>query len=379
MNKRPRTHRAGAYPRQKGAMLITLSLFFITLTGLAALAFDLGHLLIVRNELQNAADAAALAGANCLNKTSNSAGTDCTSTPSSTLNWSTASLRANAAIALNQSDGTALVNATVTTGYKNLAGTPAGLQTSTPNPVGLYDKPAVMVSLSRSGGSNGGAPGMLLTAMFNVAPVPISATAVAVISSPGRVAPNSLIPVVINKCLFDQYWDSATNSPKLAKLANATDPNGVPQTIGQPWELRIGSSYHYPNCESGQWTSFDDLNVNGEIELTKLIKNGNPTPLAIGDSIWVMPGTMARGYEDLQDRHPTPPGANVTLIVVNRPNGLAEKGATSIVGFAGFRITAIEGRSGKYIQGHFIEGAVAGGSSGIGPYYGTYTPPRLAQ
>ena len=356
-------------------MLITVSLFFITLSGLAALAFDLGHLLIVRNELQNAADAAALAGANCLNKTSTSSGTDCTSTPSSTLNWSAASLRANAAIGLNKSDGTALVNATVTTGYKNLAGTPAGLQTGTPSPVGVYDKPAVMVSLSRSSGSNGGAPGLLLTSMFNVAPVPISATAVAVISSPGRVGTGSVIPHAINQCMFDQYWDPATNSPK---LATSTALNGVPQTLGQPWELRIGSSYHYPNCDSGQWTSFG-LDVNDVPSVRDLITNGNPVPLALGDSTWVQPGTKTTLYGDLEDRYPSPPGADVTLVVVNLPNGLANKGTTSIVGFAGFRITAIVGGSGKYIQGHFIKGAVTGGSSGIGPYYGTYTPPRLAQ
>ena len=35
----------------------------LTLLGFAALAIDVGYLFVVRNELQNAADAAALAGA----------------------------------------------------------------------------------------------------------------------------------------------------------------------------------------------------------------------------------------------------------------------------------------------------------------------------
>ena len=51
---------------QRGSMLVTASLFFIILIGFAALAVDVGHMMIARNELQNAADAAALAGANCL-------------------------------------------------------------------------------------------------------------------------------------------------------------------------------------------------------------------------------------------------------------------------------------------------------------------------
>lgn len=368
-------------------MLITLSLFFITLSGLTALAFDLGHLLIVRNELQNAADAAALAGANCLNKTSTSSGTDCTSTTSSTLNWNTASLRANAAIALNKSDGTALVNATVSTGYKNLAGTPAGLQTSTPSPIGLYDKPAVMVSLSRSTGSNGGAPGMLLTSMFNVAPVPISATAVAVISSPGNIGRNSLIPVVINKCVFDLYWDSNTGQPKLATSSAAV--NGLAQTAGEPFELKIGSAYSYGSCAAGQWTSFGS-NQNSASAITDLVSTGNPTPLALNDLVWVVTGATVSVYDALDAKFPTPKdtptantgaGLDVLIAVIDVPTLKdSTNAAFPIIAFASFHITDVNKQGNKsFIQGHFIKGAVAGGSSGIGPFYGTYTPPRLAQ
>ena len=45
----------------------------------------------------------------------------------------------------------------------------------------------------------------------------MQAQAVAVISSPSTVSAGSgLIPMAINKCMFDQYWDSTTNQPKLA-------------------------------------------------------------------------------------------------------------------------------------------------------------------
>ena len=369
---------------QKGAMLITMSLFFIMLIGFAALAFDVGHLMVVRNELQTAADAAALAGANCLNKTSAVSGIDCTSTTASALNWTIASTKANHAIGLNKSDGTILVDATVTTGYKNLAGSPAGLQPTTLSPIGTNDKPAVMVTLARSSGLNGGPVQTLITAMFGGSAVPISASAVAVISSPGNVAPGSVIPQVINKCMFDLYWDSASNTPK---LATSTTLNGVPQVIGQPWELRIGSSYHYPNCDSGQWTSFN-LDVTNVPEVRNLITNGNLTPLGIGDSTYIEPGTKDTLYGDLGVKYPTPlspPTANtsrlldVTLLVVDLPNGLNAKGPASIVAFAGFHIDDVQGGSGKYIQGHFMKSITTAGSSGIGLSYGAYTPPRLAQ
>lgn len=365
-------------------MLITMSLFFIMLIGFAAVAVDVGHLMVARNELQNAADAAALAGANCLNKTTDGSGTDCTSTTSTTLNWTIASTKANTAIGLNKSDGSTLVDGTVTTGYKNLAGIPAGLQPTTLSPIGNNDKPAVMVRLDKSTGKNGGPVQTLITAMFGGAAVPITATAVAVISSPGSILPGSTIPQAINQCMFELYWDSATNKPKLATF---TPLNGVDQVIGEPWELRIGSSYHYPSCDSGQWTSFG-LDVNSVPAVRDLISNGNPTPLAIGDNTWIEPGTKTTLYGDLDDKYPTPlspPTANtsplldVTLPVVNLPDGLNNLGQTPIVAFAGFHITDIQGGSDKYIQGHFISGTITNGSSGIGPSYGSYTPARLAQ
>lgn len=361
--------------KQKGAMLITTAFFLIVVIGFAAVAVDVGHLLIARNELQNGADAAALAGANCLDKTTAGSGTDCTSTISGTLNWAIAATKATNSIGLNKTDGTTLVDGTVTTGYKNLTGTPAGLQPTTLSPVTVNDRPAVMVSLSKATGKNGGPVKTLITAMFGGAAVPVVVNAVAVISAPGNVIPGSLIPQAINLCMFNLYWNSATNSPQLATTATL---NGVPQVIGQPWELRIGSSYHYPGCDSGQWTSFN-LNANDVPTVRGLITNGNPTSLGIGDNTWIEPGTKTTLYGDLSSQYPTPPGADITVPIVDQPSGLGSQSQTPIVGFAGFHIDDIVGGSGKYIQGHFISGTTTGGASGGGPFYGAYTPPRLAQ
>ncbi len=51
---------------QSGAVLIVVALMLVVLLGIAALAIDIGHLMLVRNELRNAADAGALAGARML-------------------------------------------------------------------------------------------------------------------------------------------------------------------------------------------------------------------------------------------------------------------------------------------------------------------------
>jgi hypothetical protein len=51
---------------QRGAVIILVAVLMIVFIGFAALAIDVSHLFVVRNELQNAADAGALAGARIL-------------------------------------------------------------------------------------------------------------------------------------------------------------------------------------------------------------------------------------------------------------------------------------------------------------------------
>ncbi|MFC1610193.1 pilus assembly protein TadG-related protein [Myxococcota bacterium] len=52
--------------RQKGAVLVIVALLIVVFVAFAALSIDIGHLYVVRNELQNGADAGALAGARVL-------------------------------------------------------------------------------------------------------------------------------------------------------------------------------------------------------------------------------------------------------------------------------------------------------------------------
>ena len=51
---------------QRGVTAILVALLLVVLVGFTALAIDIGHLVLARNELQNAADAGALAGARFL-------------------------------------------------------------------------------------------------------------------------------------------------------------------------------------------------------------------------------------------------------------------------------------------------------------------------
>jgi Flp pilus assembly protein TadG len=368
--------------KESGSVLVLMAGLILVLTGFAVLAIDVGRIYLVRNELQNVADAAALAGANCLTRQTLAGSTsECTSSPSATLNWNVATAKATAQLGLNSADNFAISTTDsghqIDAGYWNLlTGSPSGGTLATSfSPITVNDKPAVRVVVTKDTGKNSGPIAMLTRVMFGGVDVPMTAKAVSVISSPGSVLPGNLIPQAINKCLFDLYWDYVTGSPK---LATSTTLNGVPQVIGEPWRIRIGSSYHYGTCESGQWTSFK-LDVNSASAIKDLIENGNPDPIAIGDNTWIEPGTKASNYKDLDDKYPTPPGADVSVVVVDQPSGWSTNTQTPVVAFAGFHIDDVQGGSDKYIEGHFIKGSVTTGSSGIGPYYGTYTPPRLAQ
>lgn len=376
--------------QENGSVLVLMAGLIIVLTGFAVLAVDVGRIYIVRNELQNAADSAALAGANCLIRQSLAGSTtECTSINATALNWTRASAKAVAQLGNNSAANFAISTTgtghQVDVGYWDVNGGTA-LQPTTLTPLGpctvvggvmttACHKPAVRVEITKDTGKNNGPITMLTAAMFGGANVPMTARAVAVISSPGNVPPLSLIPQVINKCMYDRFWNAATGSP-IIFTSTDVDPYGL-SVIGQPWVVRIGSAYHYGTCASGQWTTFAQ-DVNSQSAVGNLITNGNPTPLAIGDQTWIQPGTKTASYNDLDAKFPSPPGADVSIIVVDTTN-LTNKGQATIVAFAGFHIDDIQGGSQKFMQGHFIANFITPGSGGIGPFYGTYTPPRLAQ
>ena len=70
MYKRKPASERNTPSRQSGAVMIVFGLSLAILIGFLALVVDLGRTYVVRTELQNAADAAALAGAKDLNQTS---------------------------------------------------------------------------------------------------------------------------------------------------------------------------------------------------------------------------------------------------------------------------------------------------------------------
>jgi Flp pilus assembly protein TadG len=341
-----RTRARSRATRQRGSIALFFLLFLVALLSVGAFAVDLARVSVVRNELQNAADAAALSGASALVSGGNGG-------PA----WQAASTAATAGVALNRSDGKTLSTATVSTGYWNLSGTPAGMEPTTITP-GIDDAPAVQVVVTRATNVNGGAINLLLGWLMSLWSTPGSATAVAVAAAPGTVGSGGIFPVVLNQCLFDHYWNAQTNQP----LIN-------PGT-GQPYELNIlNGQMDATSCYAGQWTSFL-TNANNVPTIRSLIAHGNPSPLSIGDSIWIQPGAKTTLYTSIP--------LNVT-VVMPVATQIDIKSYVPIVAFAAFHVDSAVGGSQKYIQGHFVGGyRIPAAASGVGPNYGAYIAPRLA-
>lgn len=340
--------------RESGQVLVLAALSLVVLCGMAALAIDIGHAVVVRHELQNAADASALAGAGKLFPD----GPD----------WSRAEGSASGSISWNKSDGQSLSDCQAESGYWNLDQVPPGLQPNSIVP-GPRDVPAVKVTVQKTEGNNGGAMRTSFANVLGVSHIPLRAHAVAVISSPGHVKPGTLFPVALNQ-KFAEYC--------------ATNPG--PENL-----FIIGTPYHYQDSLAGQWTSFLD-DVNDATNLRRYIANGNTQPINVNtsgecpvpndnnDCIWIQPGTEATLYTN-----PDNPSVSayvdqvVVLPVVGEILSETTHDMAPVIGFVGFHITSAIGGSTKQIVGYCEKNFTIPGSSGAGPSYGALTPVYLVQ
>jgi Flp pilus assembly protein TadG len=323
-------------------VVIMAALLMVVFLGLAALALDLGYLYVVRTELQNAADAAALAGAGHLYPRTVTGAVVSVVPPE----WGAAAYAASTNAPANKAGGATLTDYDVQTGYWNLA---SGVLQSPLGAPGTQDAPAVQVTVRKTGGLNNGPVRLFFANALGIGTSDVRATATAVTACPGVAYPGALFPVAIRKSVADQASDFGSRSST----------------------IKLGSDYHYPADSAGQWTSFD-VDANDTPTIRKLIEDGNPNTLTNLDTIWIQPGTKATIYNEV------PLNIDVALPVVLDTN-FETHARVKIVGFIGFHITAAKGGSQKYVEGYFTSFLYIPQSGPVGPCYGAYTPPRLVQ
>jgi len=362
------TCRRYAKSRARGSVILWFLVSLVLILGIGAFAVDMMRIITVKRELQNAADAAAISGAAHLaQQTTN--GPD----------WTAAIAQAASDVSLNYSDGVKLANGSAQAGYWDVASAHPTLVPYTTPPTQAatatyMPEPAVQVTVSRNGSANS-LVNLILGGFLGVKTVSESATAVALLTPATSVPAGNLFPMAIDQCVYNSYWNSTTNSPKLG-------------SNNQPYPAGIGESA--PTTCTGtaaQWTSF--LADNSETDVSNSLTTGtygNPTPLTIGQDIYMVTGAKAALYGTTNTVYS---GQTVLIPVVN---GVASGTKAPIVAFATFYISSAN-QGGKTISGYFVSGgnnvAGSGGLSLVPPTgsgisttpadnYGAYYAPRLA-
>lgn len=319
MKNRPIPRRWRAFlVDQDGAIAIVMALLLPVVLGFAGLAVDIGHSYTVKSQLKNAADAGALRGARVL--------VPFTGSPL-TPNWAEALSKAPLAVNLNRADNKQLTDSTVTYGYWGFATTPPSLQSAGIIPT-ANDFPAVQVTVSKTAGKNGGPVSIYLASILGVLSADVSVTSVAIISFPKGMPRGGLKPMVATTAIIDKYWGK-------------TDPNNPEQPI----QFKLGDG---KSAEDTMWSTFkEDIESNAYTK--QLILDGNPTDIAIGESVWLQPGARAVDYG------PSEMGKfiNQTVVLpVVAPADLTTKQFAEIKDFIAFHITGYS-QGGKYIEGYF--------------------------
>lgn len=338
---------------QKGAVSVLVALTLPVLLGAGALAVDLAYLHVVRNELQNDADAAALAGARKLYTQG-----------ASVLNWSAAATTASNAIALNRAANQALTDGQVQTGYWDTTQAATGLQ-GLPMTPGANDAPAVQVSLGKSEGQNLGPVRTFFAQIWGVLAKPVRVTAVAGVSSPGSIQPGGLFPFAISKCMYDKFWNMS---------AQPAAPHVDPVTGLVP-AFKIGSLYQYDNCESGEWTSLD-TQASGANAIEQMIEEGNPISMSVGDAAWMQSGVKTSLYTDVK-KCSAAGNRQCEFVVVPTLAQVVSGTSAPIVGFACLQLLDAVGGSQKYILAKMSNQCPPPLSGGVGPNYGVISQPSL--
>jgi Flp pilus assembly protein TadG len=347
----------GSATPQKGAVTVLVALLLPVLLGLGALAVDLAYLHVVRNELQNDADAAAMAGARKLFTKGASA-----------LDWSGAATTASSAINLNRAAGHALADGQVLTGYWDTTQTSKGLQILPMTP-GATDAPAVQVTLGKTEGQNQGPVRTFFASIWGVYEKPLRVTAVAGVHSPSSAA--LTFPVAVAQCMYQTYWDLSTQPPR---------PKIDPKT-NKPFVFEIAKEKSEDPCAKGQWTA---LNFEGKganliddmIAHKPSLFDPPPPMLSVGDQVTMESGAKTSLYKAVQDciGASSNPCDLVVLPILEQVNA----GATgTIKGFACMKLLGAEGGKDKYIQVQMSNECPSLQSGGIGPNYGVISPPSL--
>lgn len=306
-------HSSKSLHGQRGTTAIWFALLLPVLLGFAALAVDLARLNMVKTELQNAADASALAGAQAL---STAGGTP--------YNWAAAGDTARAIATKNYANGSKIVYAQIETGYWNV---PSATFTPGTTSTATGDVAAVRATVPINSAHNNGPLQLFFAGILGINDSNMQASSIATLPAPG--AGTGVFPFAIGSCMIQDFWDFDHNRPI---------------TSGGSMEFNAQSIYH-AGCMSGTWTPIghkDDKKHNSADLIKDIFKSdGSTVSVNVGDETWLQSGDEESLYKDAKKFI----GKTVPVLVVDHVVPNSEQ---TIVAIAALSITDIRKVGGHY-------------------------------
>jgi Putative Tad-like Flp pilus-assembly len=294
---------------RRGIVAVIIATVAVVFVGLAALAIDIGHLFVVRNELQNAADAGALAGARFLYDVNGT-----TVNPTANIdayNAAIANRSENVPVDVHWSGGN---DGDIQRGHWSFA-----TRTFTPNasllPVSLWDASwdeldrdpnfinAVRVRTRREDKP----AASFLAGIFGFANFVLSTEAIGYIGFAGTLAPFEV------------------DQPIAICGQSILSSNGEYScTVGR----MINSGQLVAAHETGGWTDYNQVNpclggTNANDVRSLVCGNGNPEPIILGAPVSTNGGQISSAFKKFRECWATKTGKimpwKLTLLVIDCP------------------------------------------------------------
>ncbi len=312
-------------PSQQGTIAVITAIGLLSLLGLAGLALDLGHLYVVKSELQRAADAGAAAGARALFFPADSSPPQC----------SRAAQTGTMIARDNSVDGAAAAVAAIQTGYWDwqsetfVSGCSAAAATFT-TAVSLTTRSTVSLTFMK---------------VFGLGPVNLSAPAISSMGFVGGVPPGT-IPVALSKGAF-----------------------------------KIGShvKINFTGTDNGGWFVPAGYSSSAS-SLVSYINATAPLPaLRTGESVNLNNGTVTSALSALENRLAGYAGNWTAYLPAVDTNSFNQ--TCPIYGFAAFTLTGVKTGSDASITGVIsqLQEAPGPGYTPGGPPLNLLAPPKLVK
>ena len=358
-------HDSGRRDR-RGVAMVTVLVALVALIAAAALAIDIGLVMVARTQLQNATDAAALAGAaNLIDK----------SVPAVTLTKAQTAVHAQAG--LNKSvaepvpDGVAVANPDILVGSWDFAtGTfNSSVNLSDPSKVNAVD-----VTTHQDGIANSPVPA-IMARILGRDHFAVSAHATAYLGFAGRVGKGRLdLPIAIDCCKLrgndcKQDYCETIATPPMACPLTETVPHQGPATVSC---LDFNPTADQNAC----WTNYDGADsAVGASSVVQLVKTGYQQEVEDLFPIHVSNGTKTGAIKEVYDRmqgkagYASPAGADryppydgfadswvvgLPVIECQSETHCGSGAAMDMVGFVCFEVREVLATPEKLIKGRFL-------------------------